>query len=200
MQHQLTISALARAEGVDQAAMSRLVKQLKLETSPGPRGAKLVAVASYLQAVGRPATEQLQPPSDQLERLARKGKLGTARECASRLAAARSYQHLVKAAASRDMNAHAVTRLKARSYQDQVKFDAGSKAHVRIREIEDALGIDGARRCRAMLIDGQSLRSAFAGLRRSYVLQYLREYLDCIAEKLSMGESISRSGECAHET
>src|ERR1700722_2442231 len=100
MQHQLTISALARAEGVDQAAMSRLVKQLKLETSPGPRGAKLVAVASYLQAVGRPATEQLQPPSDQLERLARKGKLGTARECASRLAAARSYQHLVKAAAS----------------------------------------------------------------------------------------------------
>jgi len=176
MQHQLTISALARAEGVDQAAMSRLVKQLKLETSPGPRGAKLVAVASYLQAVGRPATEQLQPPSDQLERLARKGKLGTARECASRLAAARQYKQLSDAA-RRDM-----------------------KASSRVREIENALGIDGARRCRALLIDGWSLRSSFAGLRGSYVVQYLREYLDCIAEKLSMGESISRSGECAHET
>src|ERR1700722_17381431 len=176
MQQQLTISALARAEGVDHAAMSRLVKQLKLETSPGPRGAKLVAVESYLRAVGRPATEQLQPPSDQLDRLARKGKLGTARECASRLAAARQYKQLSDAA-RRDM-----------------------KASSRVREIENALGIDGARRCRALLIDGWSLRSSFAGLRGSYVVQYLREYLDCIAEKLSMGESISRSGECAHET
>jgi hypothetical protein len=164
----MTITALARAEGVDKALMSRRVKQLKLETRRGPRGAKLVAVASYLQAVGRPATDEPGPPGDQLDRLARKGKLGRGAEADARLKAARAYQGLSLRAAGGDL-----------------------KAAARIGEINRALGVDATERCRALLIEGRPLQS-LADPDKFYLLQCFREHLDCIAESFGghVGDSI----------
>ena len=157
MQQRMTITALARAEGVDKALMSRRVKQLKLDTLPGSRGAKLVAVASYLQAVGHP---KLGPPGDQLDRLARKGKLGRRAEADARLKAAREYQGLSLRAARGDL-----------------------KAAARAGEINRALGVDATERCRALLIEGRSLQS-LADPDKFYLLRCFREHLDCIAENL----------------
>jgi hypothetical protein len=154
----MTITALARAEGVDKALMSRRVKKLKLEILPGARGAKLVAVASYLKAVGRPAHDELGPPGDQLDWLARKGKLGRGAEAFARLKAARAYQGLSLRAAGGDL-----------------------KAAARIGEINRALGVDATERCRALLIEGRSLQS-LADPDKFYLLRCFREHLDCVAE------------------
>lgn len=194
MQQMMTITALARAEGVCKALMSKRVKQLNLKTFPGSRGAKLVAVPSYLQAMGRPG--KLGPAADQLELLARKGKLGGPAETVARLKAARSYQHLVKLAASCDMNAHAVARLKARSYQDPVKFAAGSEAHARIREIELALGLDATELCRGLLIEERPLRS-LPDPDKFHLLWCFRAHLDCIAEVLA-AKNWFPERECSH--
>jgi hypothetical protein len=161
----MTITALARAEGVDKALMSRRVKQLKLETLPGPRGAKLVTVASYLKAVGRPATDEPGPPGEQLDRLARKGKLGRGAEAEARLKAARAYQGQSLRAAGGDL-----------------------KAAARIGEINRALGVDATERCRALLIERRPLES-FADPDKFYLLQCFREHLDCIAESFGRHDS-----------
>ena len=169
MQQRMTITALARAEGVCKALMSRRVKQLNLETFPGPRGAKLIAVASYLQATGRPATDEPGPPGDQLELLARKGKLGPRAAADARLKAARAYQGMSKRAAGSDL-----------------------KAAARIGEIHRALGLDATELCRALLIEERPLRS-FPDPDKFHLLQCFRANLDCIAEILGH-ESASSGG------
>jgi transposase-like protein len=171
MQQLMTITALARAEGVCKALMSKRVKQLNLKTLPGPRGAKLVAVPSYLQAMGRPG--KLGPAADQLELLARKGELGGAAESVARLKAARSYQGLVKEAAGSDM-----------------------KAAARIREIHLALGLDATELCRALLIEERPLRS-FRDPDKFHLLRCFRAHLDCIAEVLAAANRFPER-ECSH--
>jgi hypothetical protein len=171
----MTITALARAEGVDKALMSRRVKQLKLETLPGAHGAKLVTVASYLRALGRPADEELQPPGDQLDRLVRRGNFGVGAQADIRLKAARRYQVLSSRAGGGDL-----------------------KAAAQIGDIHRALGVDGTERCRALLIEGRPMRCFFEADRR-YVLRSFREHLDCIAENFSRHDSASAAASAARE-
>jgi len=178
----MNITSLARAEGVCKALMSKRVKQLNLKTFSGARGEKLVAVPAYLQAMGRPG--KLGPAADQLELLARKGNLGSPAEAVAGLKAARSYQSLVKLAACSDMNAHAVARLKARSYQDLVDRSAASEALACLREIHLALGRDATELCRQLLIEERPLRS-FPHPDKFHVLRLFRAHLDCIGEVLA---------------
>lgn len=173
MQRRMTISGLARAEGVDKALMSRRVKQLKLETFPGPRRAKLVTIASYLKALGRPATEELRPPADRLDRLARRGKLGAGAQADIRLETARRYKRLSESAAKGDKKALAL-----------------------LNQIHRALGDDATGRCRALLVEDQ-LMDYFSEADRRYVLRSLREHLDCIAAHFSHYDSASAAASAA---
>lgn len=173
MLQRMTISALARAEGVDKALMSRRVKQLKLETFPGPRRAKLVTIASYLKALGRRTTEELRPPIDQLDRMARRGNFGTGAQAPIRLEAARRYKQLSARVANGDMKVAAL-----------------------MAAINKALGDDAAARCHALLVEDRPMRYFFEADRR-YVLRSFREHLDCIAAEFSRYDSASAAASAA---
>jgi hypothetical protein len=164
-QQRMTISALARAEGVDKALVSRRVKRLKLETLPGPRGAKEVNVAAYLRAMGRGANVQLEtPPSDELDAMARKGRLGRGTEGAIRIQAARAYRQLVMRATSGDL-----------------------KALTGLHKINQALGEDGAALCRSVIVDGRPLllrKIPDTWYDNWQVLAGFQDNLDIIGERL----------------
>jgi hypothetical protein len=70
----MTVSDLARHQGVNKALISRRVKAFGLRTEPGPYGAKLVNVSEYDRALRRART--IRVCAEFIERLRRSGKLG----------------------------------------------------------------------------------------------------------------------------
>jgi hypothetical protein len=155
----MTISELARAEGVDKALMSRRIKALKLETTPGPRGAKFVDLARYKEATGRPVAEA---PKNVIEYMARRGKFGSGEQLFNRLEAAKL--------------------LRAR----YVKACAGDeKADGAIDEIEKMLGDFGTELVYHVVLGDQPLER-FRNGDVGHLQMVLKAHLDSIAEKFQL--------------
>jgi hypothetical protein len=161
MMQRMTISDLARAEGVDKALISRRVKSLGLKTLPGPRGAKFVNLADWNRVCGRRPDEVLKAPADLLDHLARRGKLGTTGEATTLVKAGRLYQVFYRRSAVGD-----------------------SKAEERLRAIEQTLGVNSIDLCNLVLIEGRPLTEIKAEQR--FLQMRLRECLGEIAKKLGL--------------
>ena len=158
MQQRMTISDLARTLGVDVALISRRVKALRLQTWPGPHGAKFVAIEDYKKAVEHKRSEA-QQTTGLLELMRRKGKLGQHEEAAARMRFAHLYQRLRRQACGGDLNA------------DEA-----------LREIDRELGADGSDLCRRILIAGHALDQIELA-DRSYWQRRFVECLDLMGRK-----------------
>jgi hypothetical protein len=157
----MTISDLARAEGVDKALISRRVKKHKLETLPGPRGAKFVDEGEYRRAMGRSAAAPLHtPPCDELEMLIRKGHW-RGQEATIRQMAGHHYRALV------------------------LRADLGDrKAQAALVKINGYIGLDAAETCRCVLVTGRPLFAVYYGHDKKYAVWDFGRRLDQIAWKL----------------
>jgi len=159
-EERLTISDLAREEGVDKALISRRVKKLEqqglLPTYSGPNNSKLVNRSQYNQACGRPG--KMAPLGDPISQMAYRGKLGREEVLTRRLEAARKYAELFRRA------------------------DGGEQpAAQRMDELDSLLGIRGAELCYLILVKEKNLKEIDSS-DRSHLLATFCDCLDLLAE------------------
>ena len=104
----LSISDLARVEGVDKAHISRRVKSLKadgrVETRSGGRRV-LVDVGQYGAGVGREIDPTRCDAPDALKTIGSRRKAGDSKRTRSKLQAAREYQKIMRMASVGDQAA-----------------------------------------------------------------------------------------------